>query len=254
MENNNPDFIFQEARMLPIIMMLDCSGSMDGEKINALNIAIKDFIISLQKNETRKVVYGTAIYTFSGNGVQNILPLKNVKDFDVHKDLQTMTADGQTPMGEALQTVKQFINEEEAFKRCYRPIIMVVSDGAPNDSWEKPLDEFVNEGRTSRCERYAVSIGADRGTEQYDVLLKFTGDPEKIYDADQVVKISRFFKTISKSIVKANQNGNINKIEKPNFDEEETSSSKADADYRANLKAVYEKEDFDDDDDDFYHV
>jgi uncharacterized protein YegL len=45
--------------------------------------------------------------------------------------------------------------------RAYRPTVVLVSDGGPNDAWEKPLNAFISDGRSAKCDRMAMAIGAD---------------------------------------------------------------------------------------------
>ena len=50
------DFIIQKARQLPVIVAVDRSGSMSKDgKIEALNLAIKNFINSLKEEKSEKI-------------------------------------------------------------------------------------------------------------------------------------------------------------------------------------------------------
>jgi uncharacterized protein YegL len=44
-----------------------------------------------------------------------------------------------TPMGAALTMASNIINDKEKVtSKGYRPVVVLVSDGYPNDSWEQP--------------------------------------------------------------------------------------------------------------------
>ena len=59
----------------------------------------------------------------------------------------------------------------------FRPVVVLVSDGAPNDDhWEDKLTKFTTTGRSSKCDRWSLAIGADADTA---MLKKFLDHPEK---------------------------------------------------------------------------
>jgi len=74
----------------------------------------------------------------------------------------------------------------EIFKgRDYRPAIVLLSDGAPTDDWEQPLNDFISNGRSSKCDRMAVAIGsADES-----VLKKFIAGCENPLFYAQTINI-----------------------------------------------------------------
>ena len=75
---------------------------------------------------------------------------------------QTLQADGMAPMGTALKMAKAMIDDKNTTpSRAYRPTIVLVSDGQPNDDWEKPLEDFISNGRSSKCFCVAMAIGRD---------------------------------------------------------------------------------------------
>ncbi len=206
---NNNELFFGEPKMRPVFLLLDVSGSMsDHGKIDELNQSVRILLKDLKSQTEAKSYFGVSVYTF-GETVENILPLTKLPDYNIDEFPQ-MNASGLTPMGEALMRVKDFVENNEDLKRSYRPVIILVTDGMPNDAWEKSVEAFANTGRTARCERYALSIGADEGTPQYDMLMMYTKDKEKICPANKAGIISRFFQVISVSMI-----GNNN--QKPNF-------------------------------------
>jgi uncharacterized protein YegL len=81
---------------------------------------------------------------------------------------------GMTPLGTALQMAKAMIEDKDVVpSRAYRPTVVLVSDGGPNDAWEKPLNAFISDGRSAKCDRMAMAIGADADEA---VLGKFFGN------------------------------------------------------------------------------
>ena len=104
-----------------------------------------------------------------------------------------------TPMGTALKMAKDMIDDKnETPSRIYRPAVVLVSDGAPNDDWKGPMDKFINDGRSAKCQRFAVAIGNDADRK---VLERFTKDPNAVFFAEDAKDISEQFKTITMRIV-----------------------------------------------------
>ena len=75
------DFIIQRPRPLPVIIAVDRSGSMIKEgKIDALNLALRNFITSIQKESSDKVDIQVALFSFGSNEPTCDLELTPVKE------------------------------------------------------------------------------------------------------------------------------------------------------------------------------
>ena len=115
-----------------------------------------------------------------------------------------LVANGNTPLGAALKLCKQLVEDREVIpSRSYRPTIILVSDGYPNDQWEGTLEQFIQTGRTAKCERWGLAIG-DGCDEQ--MLRKFIGNDEQLlFKAENVSQIAKFFKTVTMSTIARTQ-------------------------------------------------
>ncbi len=194
-----------KARPLPVILLLDRSGSMSGEKISTLNSAVNDMIQSFKTAGQGEVEINLGIISFGDGGASYDLQLQPVAGISN----MSLQANGGTPMGMALRMAKDLIEDKEIIpSKGYRPAVVLVSDGAPNDSWEEPMNAFISDGRSSKCERFAMAIG----TSQEDpVLNKFlSGTENKVFLASDASKIRDFFKfvTMSVSVRSRSQNPN----------------------------------------------
>ncbi len=169
---------------------------MSGEKIDSLYDATKDMIKTFSEANSRELSIEVAIITF-GNEVN--LHTRYTKVTELEKTgIIPFIASGMTPLGTALRMAKDMIEDKnETPSKIYRPAVVLVSDGQPNDEWRTPLDNFVNNGRSSKCQRFAVAIGNDV---DMAVLEKFTGDVKSIFNADNANDIEKAFKTISMSV------------------------------------------------------
>ncbi len=194
-----------KARPLPVILLLDRSGSMGGEKISTLNSAVNEMISSFKTAGQGEVDINLGVISFGDGGATYDLPLQSVAGITGI----ALQANGGTPMGKALMMAKDLLEDKEVIpSKGYRPAVVLVSDGAPNDSWEQPMSDFISGGRSSKCERFAMAIG----TSQEDpVLNKFlSGTENRVFLASDASKIRDFFKfvTMSVSVRSRSQNPN----------------------------------------------
>ena len=218
-------FVSNDGRALPVFLLLDCSGSMSGEKIETLNNAVVDMIKDFKSENLSEVNIQMCIVTFGGQAALHT-DLCSVNSIEY----QPLTANGMTPLGGALTILQEIIEDKEKVSsKGYRPSVILVSDGRPNDSWEQPLETFLTSKRTSKCERWALGIGQDA---DYQMLQRFLGEDsdKKVFDASVAKEISKFFKFVTMSTIARSKSVNPNetidmkKIEemfnqdKPKFD------------------------------------
>ncbi len=187
-------FTAPKAKPLPVILLLDVSGSMIGEKIRNLNDAVRDMLNTFSDTENSETEIHVAIITF---GAQVKLHQSLASASAVH--WQDLSADGMTPLGTALQMAKALIEDKDIIpSRAYRPTVVLVSDGGPNDAWEKPLNAFISDGRSAKCDRLAMAIGADADEV---VLGKFIeGTSNQLFYAENAKQLRDFFKFVTMSV------------------------------------------------------
>lgn len=220
------NIINQKKRMLPLIILADTSGSMGG-CISDLNKAVKDMINSFKEAKSFKAEIYVSLVTFGGTARLEF-PLTPVRDIMEH-EIKELSARGMTPLGGALKIAKGITeNRDEIPSNAYRPTIVLLSDGGPNDDWEREFNSFINEGRSKKCDRLALGIGS--GYIQ-DILEKFSNQPNnKIYEAKDSESIIEFFKFVTMTMTEKSVSSNPNKS---NYDMEDlfaniTSPTKSD--------------------------
>lgn len=199
--------IANTGKPLPIFLLLDISGSMSGTKIDVLNQCVKEMIKDFQNERMTEVLLKLCVITFGQGGAKLHTPLSLLKDVDF-TDLQ---ASGNTPMGAALTMASKIINDKEQVSgKGYRPTVVLVSDGYPNDNWEAPLNEFISGKRTSKCEKWALGIGDGYDA---DMLQKFLADSSrKVFDASVAKEITKFFKIVTLSTISRSKSVDPNSI------------------------------------------
>ena len=197
-----------KARPLPVILMLDGSGSMSGNKIETLNAAVNEMISSFKNEAQNEVEIQVGIIAFGDGGAQYVLPLQSCSQItNIH-----LGASGGTPMGMALKLAKDLIEDKEMIpSRGYRPTVVLVSDGQPNDTWEQPMQDFITNGRSSKCDRLAMEIQAGASGEA--VLNKFLeGTENRLFHADEATKIKDFFRFVTMSVSIRSKSSDPNKL------------------------------------------
>jgi uncharacterized protein YegL len=206
---NPSDFTAPKAKPLPVILLLDCSGSMSGEKIRNLNAATKDMLEAFRDSHSGETEIHVAIITF-GSEVKLHQALAGAAEI-TWKDL---SADGGTPLGTAFRMAKAMIDDKDVVpSRAYRPTVVLVSDGQPTDSWEGPLDAFITDGRSSKCDRMAMAIGADADEKVLGKFIEGTKTP--LFYAENSRQLREFFKFVTMSVTSRTNSQKPNDVPEP---------------------------------------
>lgn len=202
-------FTVPKAKPLPVILLLDVSSSMNGEKIQNLNAAVRDMLGEFRDTATSETEISVAIITF-GAEVKLHQPLSGAGDVQ----WQNLQASGNTPLGVALEMAKAMIEDKDVVpSRAYRPTVVLVSDGQPNDDWQGPMNEFISQGRSAKCDRMAMAIGMDADEA---VLGQFIADtPHQLLRAENAKKIRDAFKYVTMSVSVRTKSQTPNVIPQP---------------------------------------
>ena len=199
-------FSVPEPKPLPVVLLLDVSSSMHGEKIEELNEAVKNMIDAFAKEEKMETQILVSVITF---GAEVRLHLPYTKASQVQ--WEGLQAGGMTPMGTALKMAKAMIEDKETTpSRAYRPTVVLVSDGQPNDSWEEPLEKFISDGRSRKCDRMAMAIGSDADEEVLNRFIR--GTKHKLFRAGDASQLHEFFQFLTMSVVMRSKSKNPNEI------------------------------------------
>ena len=199
-------YVAREPRPLPIFILADTSGSMRGEKINELNLALREMLIALNEADDIRGKFQLSVIAFGGE-VRLVQPLQDIAGLS----LSELTAAGNTPMGQAFETVQEMIEDREIVtSRAYTPTIVLISDGIPTDcseemfrrknyfDWE-PLKSLHSGERSAKCQRLALGIGDDADTE---MLKAFIDNPEvPVIKTKDASGIAKFFRWVTMSTV-----------------------------------------------------
>ena len=105
------NYIKKEDRALPVFLLVDASGSMEGQKIGAVNVALKEMFNCFRKIENPKGVIEVCVIAFGNEDIRVIKPLSRITESDNYE----IDAYGSTPMGKCIEKVADMI---EDFVRC----------------------------------------------------------------------------------------------------------------------------------------
>ena len=195
-----PDIREQEAiarKLLPIIYVLDTSGSMSGDRIAAVNSAMNETMEVLKdvskNNPTAELKIGVLQFASGASWITD-KGLVFMDDF-YWNDLK---AGGLTDLGVALEELDKklsrsaFLNSSVGYKV---PVIIFMSDGGPTDDYEAALKKVNANNRWFRAAvkiAIAVGDGADR-----EVLAKIVGNPEAVIRVDDLETLKKLIRVVS---------------------------------------------------------
>ena len=122
---------------VPVILLLDVSGSMGGEPIAQLNRGIRDFSTTLKSDPLAAQQVELALMLFGPIRQHNFVPMK---DFSP----PTLEASGDTPTAKAILKAGELLRTRcELYKQArvdhFKPFVFLITDGRPNDG--EPIEE-----------------------------------------------------------------------------------------------------------------
>ena len=180
-------------RRLPVYLLLDCSGSMYGEPIEAVKNGVQVLVSTLRQDPYALETVYLSIITFDSSA-QQVSPLTELSAFQQ----PNIQASGCTALGEALALLAQKADQEVTKttaeqKGDWKPLVFIMTDGEPTDDLNKGLAEFKKRkwGMVVAC---AAGAGANT-----DTLKKITECVVSLDTADSAT-IKAFFKWVSASV------------------------------------------------------
>ena len=122
-------------RRLPVYLMLDCSGSMTGDPIAAIQVGMSVLVQELRDDPYALETVWLSVITFASTADQAV-PLTDLNEVDV----PPLEAGGSTALGEALELLEERVAAEVrrtggGQKADWKPMVFVFTDGEPTDSW-----------------------------------------------------------------------------------------------------------------------
>lgn len=130
------------SRRLPVYLLIDCSGSMVGEPIEAIKTGLQGFVSALNSDPQAIETVWVSVISFASVAEQRV-PLMEVTEFRPPE----LEPHGATALGEALEVLTECIDAEvrkttTEQKGDFRPMAFLFTDGEPTDRWQEPAGQF----------------------------------------------------------------------------------------------------------------
>lgn len=186
-------------RRLPFYLLLDTSESLAGEPIEAVAQGVAALLSDLRTDPMALETVHLSVITFASSAAV-ATPLTELMKFQPPK----LTLGSGTALGAALKLLVKCLDTEvvkgsATQKGDWKPVVMIVTDGAPTDDWKAIADTVRTAVHGKRANVVAVGVGADADTEQ---LARITPTVLKGTDL-QPGTLRALFKWVSASVSNA---------------------------------------------------
>lgn len=193
-------------RKLPVYLLLDTSGSMHGEPIEAVRNGLQTLVAALRQDPHALESAFLSVITFNDKA-QQVVPLTELGTFQI----PTIAAAGTTSMGAALSLLVERISLEVAVtsaevKGDWKPIVFLMTDGESTDDMKIGIDAL----KKAKLGTFiACAAGPNANTTHLSLI---TDNVVKLDTADSNT-IKAFFKWVSASIATTSQKVDLQKKE-----------------------------------------
>jgi uncharacterized protein YegL len=189
-------------RRLPVYFLLDTSGSMNGEPIQALNNALRGMINTLRSDAQASESLWISIITFDRE-VNEVVNLIDLSSFQLPEIVCPQS--GPTNTGKALEFLFDKVRTEvrkgtAEQKGDWRPLLFVFTDGKPSDS-----QLYTEMTPKIRALNFASIIGCAAGSLADNSKLKDLCDSVVHLDTADSSTLKQFFKWVSDTIEQGNK-------------------------------------------------
>ena len=191
-------------RRLPVYFLLDVSGSMFGEPIQALNNALSGMVNTLRSDAQALDSLWLSIVTFGGhNETKELVPLTELVSFQLPEI--TCPQSGPTFTGKGLEIIHTKANSEikkgsATQKGDWRPLLFVFTDGKPSD-----IQLYRENIPKIKAINFGAIVGCAAGNLADDSMLKELTDIVVHLDTADSTTLKQFFKWVSDTIEQGNK-------------------------------------------------
>lgn len=193
-------------RRLPVYLLLDTSGSMRGEPIQAVNVGLRTMVNALRQDPHALESVYLSILTFDV-AVTTVLPLTPIDELILPEIITPQS--GATHLGAALESIcvrvdLEVLRSTSTQKGDWRPLLFVMTDGAPSDSFacEQAIPQV-------RSRNFAKIIGCAAGPKAKRESLEELCDHVVSLDTADANTFGTFFQWVSETVASSNRSVGI---------------------------------------------
>ena len=183
-------------RTMTLFFLIDTSGSMEGNKIGAVNDAVVNVLPMLndisETNPDAEIKVAALEFSSGVNWLYD--EPKLAKDFI----WQDVSAGGLTSLGGACAELAAKLSRNGGFMQSasgsFAPAIILLSDGGPTDNYEVGLAKLQVNNWFKSAIKIAIAIGDDADK---DVLKQFTGNSEAVITVHNIDALKQIIRVVA---------------------------------------------------------
>lgn len=153
-------FMNNTDQRLPCVLLIDSSGSMSGRPVDELNSGLRLLEEELKKDDISSQRVQLLVVTFGGYA-KVVTDWTDAIDFSAPQ----ITANGMSPMGEAVQFGLAKLEEQKVRYRLNgiaynRPWMFLMTDGEPtDDNWQQAAVQCKEAQQAGKLDFFGIAIG-----------------------------------------------------------------------------------------------
>jgi uncharacterized protein YegL len=182
------------SRRLPVYLVIDVSGSMSGDPLQAVENGLRTFHSAVRSDPNALETAYVSVIIFSDNATQ-VVPLTDVISFQPPK----LSVQGGTSYGNALTKLDQclkadLVKSSPEVRGDYRPLVFFFTDGAPTDAtWRNALPLI-------KAHKFSAFVACGAGAGVNVATLRELTEDVVTLDTTDSAGILAFFKWVSASV------------------------------------------------------
>jgi len=194
------------SRRLPVFLLLDTSGSMRGEPIQAVNNGLQVLVSALRQDPyaLESVCISLITFDIEANELFSLTPLDQVQIPEI-----TVPQAGATFLGAALELLvdrvdRDVIRTTDDMKGDWRPLLFIMTDGSPSD-----LQAYREAIPKIKHRNFGNIVACAAGPKAKCEMLKELTDNVVCMDTMDSAGLSQFFKWVSASVAAGSSSAGV---------------------------------------------